>query len=345
MWHRISLGSSFFALLLLVVLAREVNQVIPVPVLENQDIYYSYLEGKRLRDGKNPYARILDGDMLQNDKYATYFPVFYELSYVSQTLGLHSYYAWIAYWQVIFVSFEFGIGLLLFLALATRKLEWFGVLAAAFWLFNRWTLKVVEEYNLDFIPIFFMLLSLVLLPRRKWLSLFLFSLSLGFKQIAIFLAPLYLIWIWRSAPPRARWRELLLAGALIASVPLVSALPFLFWNAEGLVKSILFSATRFASNQFEIPSLDEIMGWQGISARLVMLGLMAAVYFVAFKGLGKMYFAALLVMLIFLDYNSVLYSQYPAWVVPLVPLVFLDFLPAATPTEKAPESSQPGIAG
>ena len=82
-----------------------------------------------------------------------------------------------------------------------------------------------------------------------------------------------------------------------------------------------------------------------IVARLVMLGLMAAVYLAAFKGLGKKYFAALLVMSIFLDYNSVLYSQYPAWVAPLVPLVFLDFLPpAATPAEIAPESSPPGIA-
>ena len=342
---RVSLVSSCCAFLLLVLLAREANQAIPVPVLENQDIYYSYLEGKRLRDGKNPYARVLEGDMLQNDKYATYFPVFYELSYVSQNLGLHNYYDWIAFWQGVFVLFEFGIALLLFLALARRNLEWLGILAAAFWLFNRWTLKVVEMSNLDFIPIFLVVLSLLLFPRRKWLSLLLFSLSLGFKQIAIFVAPLYLVWIWRSTSGRQRWKELALAGVLVVSVPLVSALPFLVWNAEGFVKSILFSATRLASNQFDIPSLDQIMGWQGLSARLVMLGLMAAAYFAVFKGLGKKYFAALLVMSIFLDYNSVLYSQYPAWLVPLVPLVFLDFMPPATPTATVPENSQPGISG
>lgn len=325
MLKRILFISSFFAFLLLVVLAREVNQAIPVPVFENQDIYYSYLEGKRLREGKNPYARVLEGDMLENQKYATYFPVFYELSFLSQRLGLKSSFAWIAFWKVIFVLFEFGIGFLLYAALAQQKLEWLGVFAAAFWLFNRWTLKVVEMSNLDFIPIFFMLLSLMIFPRKKWLSIFLFSLSLGFKQIGIFLAPLYLVWVWRAETGAVRWKALALAGLLIISVPLVSGLPFLFWNAEGFVKSILFSATRYGSNQFEIPSLDQIMNWQGFSARLVMLIFMLTIYFAALRGYGKKYFAALLVMSVFLDYNAVLYSQYPAWLVPLVPLVLLDF--------------------
>jgi hypothetical protein len=325
MLPRISLITSFFVVILLIFLAREVNLLIPEPVMENQDIYFSFVEGKRLREGKNPYARILDGDMLENQKYATYFPVFYELSYVSQKLGLRSYPNWIAFWKIVFIIFEFGIGLLLYVVLARRRLEWLGVFAAAFWLFNRWTLKVVEMSNLDFIPIFLMLLSLILFPRKKWLSLFLFSLSLGFKQIAIFLAPLYLLWIWRSAIDKDRWKELAFAGLLIISVPLISGLPFLVWNAEGFIKSILFSATRYSSNQFEIPSLDQIMGWEGLSARLVMLALMCAVYFAALCGHGKKYFASLFVMSIFLDYNAVLYSQYPAWVVPLVPMVFCDF--------------------
>jgi hypothetical protein len=322
---RVSLITSFSVVILLIYFAREVNFLIPEPVLENQDIYFSYVEGRRLLEGKNPYKRVLEGDMLENQKYATYFPVFYELSYISQKLGLHPYLSWLIFWKKIFAIFEFGIALLLYIALAREKLEWIGVFAAAFWLFNRWTLKVVEMSNLDFIPIFFMLLSLMLFPRKKWLSLFLFSLSLGFKQIAIFLAPLYLIWVWHSAAQKDRWKELILAGLVIVSVPLVSGIPFLIWNAEGFIKSILFSATRYGSNQFEIPSLDQIMGWQGLSARLGMLALMCAVYFAALRGYGKKYFAALLVMSIFLDYNSVLYSQYPAWVVPLLPMVFCDF--------------------
>lgn len=35
------------------------------------DVYFIYLEGQRLTDGENPYARMLASDMLHNDKYAS----------------------------------------------------------------------------------------------------------------------------------------------------------------------------------------------------------------------------------------------------------------------------------
>jgi len=49
MTRRVSLITSFFVVILLILLAREVNFLIPEPALENQDIYFSYVEGKRLR--------------------------------------------------------------------------------------------------------------------------------------------------------------------------------------------------------------------------------------------------------------------------------------------------------
>ena len=55
------------------------------------DVYYSWVEGARLLEGENPYATILEGDMLENQKYATYFPLFYLLSAVSQLIGLRAY--------------------------------------------------------------------------------------------------------------------------------------------------------------------------------------------------------------------------------------------------------------
>src|SRR5690349_13886688 len=129
MARRVSLITSFSVVVLLILLAREVNFLIPEPALENQDIYFSYVEGKRLREEKNPYARILEGNMRENQKYATYFPVFYELSYLSQNLGLRPYIQWLAFWKIVFIIFEFGIALLLYAALARRNLEWIGVFA------------------------------------------------------------------------------------------------------------------------------------------------------------------------------------------------------------------------
>jgi len=323
MFRQISLAASFIIVLLLVYFAREINLSIPKPDLEDQDIYYSYVEGERLANGENPYGRVLDGDMRKNSKYATYFPVFYELSFLSQEMGLSPYLPWIMFWQDVFMVFEFGVALLLYIILARGQLEWIGVFAAAFWVFNRWTLRVVRLANLDFIPIFFLLLSLVIFSKNKWWSLFLFSLSLGFKQVAIFLAPLYLIWVWRQTA-KDRVKTTLLAGLVIASVPVISGLPFLIWNARGFIKSVMFSATRSTAFGLGVPSLDVIAGWDGLAARIGMVALMGLVYFFVFRGHGTQFFTSFLVMSIFLDFNSVLYSQYPCWVVPLIPLVFLE---------------------
>jgi hypothetical protein len=305
-------------------LAIYVNIFISEPVVdENRDIYYSYLEGKRLQDGENPYARILTGNMFVNQKYPTYFPVFYELSYISAMLGLNSFTDWIRFWRIIFVIFEFAVAVFLYIVFARRNLEWIGVFACAFWLFNRWTLYLVQDTNMDFIPIFFLLLSLELFPRKKWLSLFLLSLSLGFKQIAIFTVPLYLIWVFHLAGKD--WvKQISKSLAIIISVPLVSALPFLVWNAEGFIKSIIFSVTRLAGHNYFTPSVDVLMGWTGYRARIVMLIMMALLYLIAFQGYGKKYLLVFAVFLVFLYFNTILFTQYETWIAPFLPLIFLD---------------------
>src|SRR5687768_7823003 len=52
-----------------------------------EDIYYIWLEGKRIINGENPYGRVLTGNMRNNDKYATLFPIAYLLSALIQKIG------------------------------------------------------------------------------------------------------------------------------------------------------------------------------------------------------------------------------------------------------------------
>ena len=47
-----------------------------------EDVYFTYVEGQRLAAGENPYARVLSGNMRENDKYATYLPAFFSVSVV-----------------------------------------------------------------------------------------------------------------------------------------------------------------------------------------------------------------------------------------------------------------------
>lgn len=298
---------------------------------KGEDIYYAWVEGGRILNGENPYARVLAGNMRDNEKYATYFPVFYELSALTQRAGLRDYDAWIAFWRVVFLAFNLAIGAALFFMLYPRGQLLAAAFAAAFWLFNRWTLHVTQVAHLDFIPIFLLVISLVLFRKHRWAALFLFSLSLGVKQIGIFLAPLYLIWTWQAVETD-RLRQTLLAALVIASVPIVASLPFLAWNAEGralsgvegLIKSVLFSTTRNPADHFGAASADGLLGWVGLPAKLPMLALMALVYGLVWRRKIGPYVGSLFVMASFLDFNSVLFLQYLAWIVPLIPLAMCD---------------------
>ncbi|HEY9642422.1 MAG TPA: hypothetical protein V6C57_18190 [Coleofasciculaceae cyanobacterium] len=287
-----------------------------------QDIYYLWQDGQRLLRGENPYARILLGNMNENHKYPTYFPVFYLLSYFTQLIGLKDYSSWIAVWRYIFLIFNLAIGSLLFYAFGRRQLWLLASFAACFWLFNRWTIYVTKVAQIDFIPICLLVLSLLIFYQHKWASLLLFSLSLGVKQIAIFMVPLYLIWVWQSTS-KDQLKTLLLAAAAIASIPLLTSLPFIIWNAESWIKSILFSASRVAENPFNAPSLfKETAGLRFLPTLVLMI----LIYVSACKRQIGLYTSALLTLFVFINFNAILFTQYFCWVMPFVPLSLADFL-------------------
>jgi hypothetical protein len=290
---------------------------------EKYDIYYSYLEGSRLVEGANPYKRILQSDMRTNDKYATYFPLFYLLSALTQKAGLESYLSWLAFWRVVFLICNLGIGFLIFQICAEDDQPWLGIFGAAFWLFNRWTIDVTSINHLDFLPLFLLLLSLKLVPSCFWWACILFSLSLAIKQIAILALPLYLIWAWQTGGEK-RWKRLFQAGALIVAVPLVLSIPFLAWNAQAYVKSILFSATRNPEDHFFTPSVDVLLGVAGLPARIPVFALASLTYALAFFRHIPKYSALLLIMAIIFGFNSVLFRQYLAWLIPFIPLAVLE---------------------
>jgi len=291
---------------------------------KEEDIYYLWIEGKRILSGENPYARILVSNMRDNNKYATYFPLFYIMSYLTQLFGLNNYQYWIDFWRYIFLFFNIGIAISLFYCFYQDKLIFLAIFSSMFWLFNRWNFYVTLVADIDFIPIFFLIISLLLLQKRKWLSLILFSISLAIKQIGIFLLPLYLIWIWQLAHKNAI-KRVLLASFVIISIPLLTSIPFIFWSAQSLAKSVIFSATRYPASDFGAFSIDTYVAATlpqcvGLTAKIPMLFMMALVYLIAFLRQLDMQMSSLLVMIVFIDFNSVLFNQYMCWIVPLIPL-------------------------
>ena len=281
------------------------------------DTYYSWIEGRRINNGRNPYERVLHGDMEENNKYATYFPLFYEASALVQRLGIRQYQAWIDFWRHIFLGCNIAVGLALCVILFSQRTWALALLAMPFWYFNRWTLNASETVALDFIPILLMILSLGLFERYRKTALLLFSFSLAVKQIAIFLAPLYLVWEYQQT---RSYKKTIIAGLWIASIPLLASIPFLFWNAEGFFKSIAFSATRTALNHFGAEAIDSILNLNGLVARIPFLIMLCGVYFLAWQKAVGRFGSAMLVMAMFVAFNSILFQHYPAWLMPLLPL-------------------------
>ncbi|HSM82283.1 MAG TPA: hypothetical protein VLS96_11380 [Nodosilinea sp.] len=306
----------------------------PAEALMGHDIYYIWLEGKRIVMGENPYARVLASDMRANDKYATYFPLAYLCSALVQKAGFPEFSDWLYLWRPISFLFHLGIVALALRQFYSRGLWLLGFAAAALLLLGRWSIYVTRVHHLEFAAIFFLLLSLVLLKKQPRVALLAFSISLGIKQIAIFLLPLYLIYLWANSAKDRRIAEVGVGLLIILSVPLLTSLPFVLWNAEGFVKSILFSATRLGSSHIEgAPSLDVTFSQQfdwlvGLRAKLPMLLLMGLVYLSGLKEKVGLFVASALVMMIFLYFNSVLFLQYFLWPLCLVVFALVEWAPA-----------------
>jgi hypothetical protein len=287
------------------------------------DTYYSWVEGSRIRDGINPYERILHGNMRENRKYATYFPLFYEASALTQLAGYRQYKSWISFYRYIFLACNLAIGFVLYTLTFSKRTWAFSLFAVLFWYFNRWTLTASKIVALDFIPILLMVVSLAIFERHRKTSLLLLSLSLAIKQIAIFIVPLYLIWEYQQS---RSLKNVITASFWIASVPLITSVPFLAWNAEGFIKSIAFSGTRDATTNFKWVSIDAVANLDGLLARIPILAMLVGTYFLSWQKTIGPFAAAMLVMMIFIGFNPVLYVQYFAWLIPLLPLAVSEWV-------------------
>ena len=237
--------------------------------LTDQDIYYTFLEGQKLLHGENPYVRVVTGEINENIEYATYLPIFYYFSFGLQKIGFTDFIQWSSIWRFFSLFFNLLIASMLFLIPYNQKYSILAAFSALFWLFNRWNLHVSLSADIDFFAIFFLILSLAFFSHRlKKLSLLSLGFSIGIKQMAIFLVPLYMIWDWRVERVRAI-RPWLINKGLIVIVPIVASLPFMISNWKGYFKSLLVSIVR--SDIALMPSLDRLIGWSGISARIPLL--------------------------------------------------------------------------
>jgi hypothetical protein len=296
---------------------------ITIPI-EQHDIYQVYLRGRDLLRGVNPYGKLSRTELGVQTRPSTYLPAIYYISWATQRIGFSEPGLWLDVEQGIILSFNLALAYLLFhLGYYGHGSSALGIFASIFWLFNRWTLFVTLDFQFDFLPLFMLVVSLSLLRRNHHASYLLLGLSLALKHIGIFLVPLYLIWEWQPRD-KAHFGLLVMAAIEIAAIPFAASLPFIIADPVGFLNSIGYSVARSPVTHMGALSLDALLGWAGIAAKIPMLSLMALVYWIAWRGWLSRFASALLALLVFLDFNSVLFNQYVVWIVPLLLLTVIE---------------------
>jgi hypothetical protein len=304
--------------------------------LLGEDIFHVWREGQRLAEGVNPYARIIGKSLRENDKYPTYLPLSYLFTALLQRLGIREFPDFIGIWRAINLVCHLGIGLLIFDIYNRERKPISGLIACSILLLGRWGAYIINVQHLEFAALLPILAAGHQLRRRPRLSALLFGLSLCVKQVGIILLPCFLLGLRsenRSDRP-GRPINLWSYSALAVALPLLISLPFLFDQPAGFLLNIAFSATRNPSNHGLATGSEMIlMGVDG--TRVLMVALIAANWFAQAREKINFWLASAITLLIFLQFNPVIFAQYFIWLASFL-LVAFAFLtpvrPSTTPS-------------
>ncbi|MBI2620776.1 hypothetical protein HYW61_00950 [candidate division WWE3 bacterium] len=301
---------------------------------KSEDIYYEYTAAKQLYHGQSPYERILGGNLIENDKYVTLLPLYYYLLMLVRIFSRNEFNDFLSNWHAIVLLFQFAGGVFVYLWFRRINMKALGFVAAAFYMFNLWSLEGLIFLKQDAVAIALLVSSLYFFKTRLRLSFFLYGLSLGVKHISIFALPMYLTPIIFG---ERKFREYIV-DVLYLLVPVVAPMASLFLDDPwGFLKSLLFSITRstdgsklifgYARLLVKYDDDDEISSlYKLLLPRLPLFVFAASNVFLLFaKKIPRVFFATLGV-LTFSAFNPVIFSQYVIWIFPLAFITVADLL-------------------
>jgi hypothetical protein len=115
-------------------------------------------------------------------------------------------------------------------------------------------------------------------------------------------------------------------------VPLLVSVPFLFWDAEGVVRSVLISVTRNPETVIALETFDHLTrqifpDFSGTPTKLPMLLFMGVIYVAVFQRKIGLAASAFGIIIAFTILNSVLFFQYWAWFMAVLPLLLWEEQP------------------
>ncbi len=342
---RLKLIGEIFVIAVLFFLVYTVNKsnYADPDTMVRTDVGNEWDEAGRISKGINPYERILQGNLIQNDKYSTLFPLYYYFLMIVSIPSGANFNLFVVNYRVIIQIFEYAAFIFLYLIFRQRGQKLFGLFAASFFIFNRWTVLNVSVLKQDIVAITFLLASLYFFEKKIRMSYLFYGISLGIKHLGIFVFPIYLMpVIFKKRSIRDFFIDL---SVLLAPI-LLPSIYFLINNFKAFIYSMIFSFTRKpASSCGAAPT-----GYEKLLVNYGHMGTGIAIFYLTLPRLPMVLFtffntvllftkkvpaAIYLVMAytIFAALNPVYFDQYIMWVIPFAVLVGArDFLKSSGST-------------
>jgi hypothetical protein len=281
-----------------------------------RDIYFVLEEGKRIAAGENPYERVLEGDMVHNQKFPTYLPPIYLFSALIVKAGLSEFEDFLIFWRFFILFFDIALGIFIY-HINSREKPLLGTFTAFVWFFCRWTLYPWEIANTESLILFMMVLSLYFWEKKPVTACLLFGGALGIKHFGIVFLPVLLA---QSRNPKDAFKRL----CYILTIPVATSLPFFMGSPLGFSRALLFSLVRERCSHFveDTISIAILFGEYGILSRFFLFTVYILFWAVAIKEKWNLWLSAGIAFILFLSFNPVLFSQYFVWPLPFC-LIYL----------------------
>ncbi|RMG43437.1 MAG: hypothetical protein D6719_03800 [Candidatus Dadabacteria bacterium] len=285
------------------------------------DIEAIWQEGDRICHLKNPYSRIhVEGSGIK--KPPVYLPGFYLGScLISKALGINTFREWIKLWTVANTALGLILGLILFLYGLYSGRFVPACIVLVLWTLGRWSLHSLASNQINMPALIPFALALMLYKRNQTISLLLLGLSLSIKQIAVFTAPVFVLYGLSTLKDSYKdsLKKAFRRAFYIIIIPLLITLPFLVDDFSGVLLSISYSAER--ASDLKALRVAETTGISPALQSMLMYFTMLLVYLDSLKGRYSLSALVSLVMLVFVTLNRVVFTQYLLWA--LLPLAVL----------------------
>ena len=309
-------------LLFLLVLVNVSNNK-KIEFFNNSDIYYEFNSALDIKNGINPYNKILKTNFVDNKKYATLLPVYYYLILIIEKFSGYSFVKFIFLMRFILFTFEFLGAIFIYLYLARSRQRFVGYFGAAFYLFNVYTINSYVFLKQDVIAITFLLASLYFFKSKIRLSYLLFGFSLGIKHIGIFILPYYFLpFIFKERKLKDFLQDLF---CMVFPV-LVPSFPFIFSNVRSFIYSMIFSLTRSSEQGNVVFGYANLLSSHSVLARLPLFIASGFNLVIVITKKIPPAFYIFTSFLIFSMFNPVIFDQYLVWVTALVFISIADYL-------------------